>query len=40
MVYPEGLDGALELVIMSLTESVAHGMNILDKSTYLLVDLS
>ena len=40
VVYPEGLNGALELVVTSLTESLAHGTNILDESTYLLVDLS
>ena len=39
MVYTEGLNGALEQVVMSLTESLAHRMNILDKSTFLLVDL-
>ena len=40
VVYPEGLNRALELVAMSLTESLAHGTNILDESTFLLVDLS
>ena len=40
VVYPEGLNGGLELVVMSLTESLAHGMNILDEFTFLLVDLS
>ena len=40
VVYPEGLNGALELVVTSLTESLAHGTNVLDKSTFLLVDLS
>ena len=40
MVYPEGLNGALKPIVTSLTESMAHGMNILDESTYLLVDLS
>ena len=37
--YPEGLNGALELVVMSLPESLAHGMNMLNKPTFLLVDL-
>ena len=37
---PRRLKGALEPVVTSLTKSLAHGTNILDKSTYLLVDLS
>ena len=40
VVYPEGLNGVLELVVTSFTESLAHRMNILDESTFLLVDLS
>ena len=40
VVYPEGLNRALELVIMSSTESLAYGVNVLDESTFLPVDLS
>ena len=40
VVYPEGLNGALEPVVTSLPESLTHGMNMLDKPTFLLVDLS
>ena len=40
VVYPEGLNGALELVEMSLTESLAHWTNMLDESSFHLLDLS
>ena len=40
VVYPEGLNGALELVVTSLPESLTHRMNMLNKPTFLLVDLS
>ena len=40
MVYPEGLNGALELVVTCLPEYLAHGANMFNKPTFLLVDLS
>ena len=40
VLYPEGLNGVLELVVKCLPESLTHGMNILDEPTFLLVDLS
>ena len=40
MVYPEGMNWALKLVVPSLPESLAHGMNMLNESTFLLVNLS
>ena len=40
VVYPEGLKGSLEPVVTSLPESLAHGVNMLNKPTFLQVDLS
>ena len=40
MVYPEGLNGGLEPVVTSLPESLAHSVSMLDKPTFLVVDLS
>ena len=40
VVYPEGLNGDLELVVSSLPESLAHRVNMLDNPTFLPVDLS
>ena len=40
MVYPEGLNGGLELVITSLPELLAHGISMLNEPTFLQVDLS
>ena len=40
MVYPKGLNGDLEPVVMSLPESFAHGTNMLNEATFLIVDLS
>ena len=41
VVYPEGLNGCLVLVITSLPKSLAHSTNVLDdEPTFLQVDLS
>ena len=41
VVYPKGLNGCLVLVITSLPESLAHGLNVLDdEPIFLQVDLS
>ena len=40
VVYPKGLNGALELVLTSLPESLTHGMMMLNDPVFLLVDLS
>ena len=40
VVYPEGLNGGLEPVVTPLPESLACGMSVLDKPTFLQVDLS
>ena len=39
VVYPEGINGALELVLISLPESLAHGISILGEPAFLLVDV-
>ena len=40
MVYPEGLNRGLELVVTFLPESLAHGISMLEEPTFLQVDLS
>ena len=40
VVYLEGLNGGLELVTMSLPESLTHGVHMLNDLTFLQVDLS
>ena len=44
VVYPEGLSGGLELVVTSLSESLAHNLSMLNESAqepvFLLVDFS
>ena len=40
VVYPEGLNGALEPVVTYLPESLTDGMNMLSEPTFLIVDLS
>ena len=40
VVYPEGLNGSLELVVTTLLESLTHGMNMLINPTFLQVNLS
>ena len=39
VVYPEGLNRGLELVVTSQPESLAHGMSMLNEPAFLLVDL-
>ena len=40
MVYPEGLNRTLELVLTPLPESLTHDMSMLNDPAFLLVDLS
>ena len=40
VVYPEGLNEGLEPVLTTLQGSLAHGMSMLNKPAFLLVDLS